>query len=263
MRGSPSEIKAAVAARLREAETTLLPILPFADELGAGQTDTAYEVQRINVDYWCEHGRRKTGRKIGLTSKTVQQQLGVDQPDYGTLFSDMEILHGESISRDRLIAPRVEAEIALILERDLTDADATMAQMIQAIAFAVPALEIVDSRIKDWKITIVDTIADNGASSRYVLGLEPRSLKDLDLENCGMTLYRNGEVSSIGTGSACLGHPLKAALWLARILVQHGEPLRAGDLILTGALGPIAEARAGDLFESKIAGFPAVRLHFG
>jgi 2-keto-4-pentenoate hydratase len=263
MREPSPEIQAAVAAQLREAETALQPILPFAHELGVARIDSAYGVQRINVNYWREHGRRKVGRKIGLTSKTVQQQLGVDQPDYGTLFSDMEILHGESVRRDRLIAPRVEGEIALILERDLVDPDTTMAQMMQSVAFAVPALEIVDSRIKDWKITIVDTIADNGASSRYVLGLEPRGLKDLDLENCGMTLYRNGEVSSVGTGSACLGHPLKAALWLARILVQRGEPLRAGDLILTGALGPMVEARAGDLFESRITGFPSVRLHIG
>jgi len=161
-----------------------------------------------------------------------------------------------------LIAPRVEAEIALVLDRDITDADVTIAQLIQAIAFAVPALEIVDSRIKDWRIIIVDTVSDNGASSRYVLGLEPRRLHDLDLENCGMTLSRNGEIASIGTGSACLGHPLKAAQWLARILIQHGEPLRAGDTILTGALGPMIEARAGDWFESRIGGLPAVRLHF-
>ena len=150
----------------------------------------------------------------------------------------------------------------MVLDRDITDADVTIAQLIQAIAFAVPALEIVDSRIKDWRIIIVDTVSDNGASSRYVLGLEPRRLHDLDLENCGMTLSRNGEIASIGTGSACLGHPLKAAQWLARILIQHGEPLRAGDTILTGALGPMIEARAGDWFESRIGGLPAVRLHF-
>jgi 2-keto-4-pentenoate hydratase len=258
----PADAKATVAARLREAEQTLLPILPFAHELGVGNVEVAYDVQRLNVAHWRANGRRQIGRKIGLTSKMVQRQLGVDQPDYGTLFSDMEIGHGESIQRARLIAPRVEAEIALVLDRDITDADVTIAQLIQAIAFAVPALEIVDSRIKDWKITIVDTVSDNGASSRYVLGLEPRRLHDLDLENCGMTLYRNGEIASIGTGSACLGHPLKAAQWLARILIQHDEPLRAGDTILTGALGPMIEAQAGDLFESRIGGLPAVRLHF-
>jgi len=258
----PADVKAAVAARLREAETKLKPTPPFAHELGLGKIDVAYDVQKLNVSHWRGKGRRQIGRKIGLTSKTVQQQLAVDQPDYGTLFADMEIGHGESVARDRLIAPRVEAEIALVLDRDITDGDVTTAQLMRAIAFAVPALEIVDSRIEDWKITIVDTIADNGASSKYVLGLEPRRILDLDLENCGMTLYRNGEIASIGTGSACLGHPLKAALWLARILIQHGESLRAGGTILTGALGPMIEARAGDLFESKIGGLSAVRLHF-
>jgi 2-keto-4-pentenoate hydratase len=256
------EIKAAVAARLREAEVTLRPVAPFAHELGIGKIAVAYAVQRINVKHWSSSGRRQVGRKIGLTSKTVQEQLGVDQPDYGTLFSDMEIEHGGDIKRDKLIAPRVEGEIALILERDITNADATIHEVMQAIAFVVPALEIVDSRIKDWKISIVDTIADNGASSRFVLGLEPRRLQDLDLENCGMTLLRNGEVTSVGAGSACLGHPLKAALWLARILVIHGEPLKAGDMILTGALGPMVEARSGDLFDARIGSLAGVRLHF-
>ena len=258
----PPEICASVAARLREAETTASAVPPFAQELGVGRIDLAYEVQRINVEHWRAAGRRKVGRKIGLTSRRVQQQLGVDQPDYGTLFSGMEIGQGESVRRDRLILPKVEAEIAFVLKRDITDPDPTIAQIMQAIDFAIPALEIVDSRIKDWNISIVDTIADNGAASRYVLGLEPRKLDNLDLENCGMTLHRNGEVVSIGTGSASLGHPLKAALWLARTLVQHGEPLRAGDLVLTGALGPVSEARSGDLFEGRISGFSAVRVHF-
>jgi 2-keto-4-pentenoate hydratase len=256
------EICASVAARLREAEAAASAIPPFAQELGVDRIDLAYEVQRINVEHWRAAGRRKIGRKIGLTSRTVQQQLGVDQPDYGTLFSDMEVGDGDSLKRDRLILPKVEAEIAFVLKRDITDPDPTIAQIMQAIDFAIPALEIVDSRIRDWNISIVDTIADNGAASRYVLGLEPRKLDNLDLENCGMSLRRNGEVVSIGTGSASLGHPLKAALWLARTLVEHGEPLRAGDLVLTGALGPVSEARSGDLFEGKISGFPAVRVHF-
>lgn len=251
-----------VAARLREAEAAASAIPPFAEELGVGRVDLAYEVQRINVEHWRAAGRRKIGRKIGLTSKTVQQQLGVDQPDYGTLFSDMEIGNGDSLKRDRFILPKVEAEIAFVLKRDITDPDPTIAQVMQAIDFALPALEIVDSRIKDWNISIVDTVADNGAASRYVLGLEPRKLDNLDLENCGMSLRRNGEVVSIGTGSASLGHPLKAALWLARTLVEHGDALRAGDLVLTGALGPVSEARPGDLFEGKISGFSAVRVHF-
>src|SRR5215467_7486483 len=140
-----ADAKATVAGRLREAETTLRPILPFAHELGVGNVEVAYDVQRLNVAHWRANGRRKIGRKIGLTSKMVQRQLGVDQPDYGTLFSDMEIGHGESIQRDQFIAPRVEAEIALVLDRDITDADVSIAELMRAIAFATPALEIVDS----------------------------------------------------------------------------------------------------------------------
>lgn len=253
----------AIAVRLREAERTLSPIPPFAHELGVGNIPVAYTVQQCNVKHWISNGRRYVGRKIGLTSKTVQQQLGVDQPDYGTLFADMEIGHGDTIEREHLIAPRVEAEIALVLERDITHGDVSLAEIIRAVDFVVPALEIVDSRIEDWKISIVDTIADNGASSRFVLGMEPKRLQDIDLETCGMTLLRNGEVTSVGAGSACLGHPLKAALWLARTMVAHGDPLRAGDTILTGALGPMVEARAGDIFEGRIGGFSSVRLRFG
>ena len=249
-----------IAARLREAERTLRPIAPFADELGVGDIPVAYAVQRLNVKHWIASGRRLVGRKIGLTSKSVQQQLGVDQPDYGALFADMEIVHDDSIKREQLIAPRIEAEIALVLERDITQADVTASELMSAVSYAVPALEIVDSRIKDWKISIVDTIADNGASSRFVLGLEPRRLQDVDLQTCGMALLRNGEVVSVGAGSACLGHPLKAALWLARTLVADGEPLRAGDTILTGALGPMIEARSGDFFEAHIGRFAPVRL---
>jgi 2-keto-4-pentenoate hydratase len=254
--------KADVAARLREAEETLRPTPPFAQELGIGRVDVAYDVQRLNVEHWRGHGRRRIGRKIGLTSRTVQQQLGVDQPDYGTLFADMEISNEESCRRDRLIAPRVEGEIAIVMDRDVTDADVTVAELMRSVAFVVPALEIVDSRIENWNITIVDTIADNGASSKYVLGLEPRRLYNLDLENCGMTLYRNGKVASTGTGSACLGHPLKAVQWLARTLVEHGDPLHAGDIVLTGALGPMVEAQTGDIFQCRIAGLSDVRLHF-
>ena len=256
------EIKTVVAERLREAESTLRPIAPFAHELGVGDVAVAYAVQGINVKHWSSEGRRQVGRKIGLTSRTVQQQLGVDQPDYGTLFSDMEVEHGGSIKLNNLIAPRVEGEIALILGRDISNSDATIHEVMQATAFVVPALEIVDSRIRDWKISIVETIADNGGASRFVLGLEPRRLQDLDLEGCGMTLLRNGQVTSVGAGSACLGHPLKAALWLARMLVKQGEVLKAGDVILTGALGPMVEARSGDLFDVHISGLSAVRLHF-
>src|SRR6201996_3777819 len=176
-----------IANRLQEAESARRPIDPIAGEIGAGNIDVAYAVQSEVTRRGIANGRRLVGRKIGLTSKAVQQQLGVDQPDYGALFADMEIATGERIELAQLIQPRVEAEIALVLERDLADADVTLAELMRAIAYAVPALEVVDSRIRDWKITILDTVADNGSNARYGLGAPPRRLRHADLESGGLT----------------------------------------------------------------------------
>ena len=255
------DVLTAVARRLREAERTRTLVAPFAYELGEGDIAAGYAVQDINVRHWAEDGRRVVGRKIGLTNEAVQRQLGVDQPDYGTLFADMQVGDGGSIARTRLIAPRIEAEIAVIMAKDLVTPEPGMAELLGAIAFVFPALEIVDSRIANWKIGIVDTIADNGASAGFVLGPGARSPAEVDLAACGMALFKNGEVASRGTGSDCLGHPLNAALWLARSLAAAGAPLRAGDVVLTGALGPMVEVRAGDRFEACIDGFSQVGLH--
>lgn len=251
-----------IARSLREAEASRQAIPPFGAGL-AGDLAAAYAVQTHNVKARLAGGERIVGRKIGLTSKAVQAQLGVDQPDYGTLFSTMEILHGDSYPADVLIKPRVEAEIAIVLDRDLPAADLTMSELIKAVAFVVPAIEIVDSRVADWKIGILDTIADNGSSARFVVGLEPRKVDGLDLEMCGMALSRNGTTVSVGSGAACLGHPLRAALWLARTMAQGGTPLKAGEVLLTGALGPMSDVRPGDHFEARISGFAPVRVQFG
>jgi 2-keto-4-pentenoate hydratase len=253
---------ATIASRLQEAESARRPIDPIAGEIGAGKIDVAYAVQSEVTRRGIANGRRLVGRKIGLTSKAVQQQLGVDQPDYGALFADMEIATGERIELAQLIQPRVEAEIALVLERDLSDADVTLAELMRSTAYAVPALEIVDSRIRDWKITILDTVADNGSSARYVLGASPRRLTDVDLESCGMTLTKNGTIVSVGCGAACLGHPLRAALWLARTMAKAGQPLRAGDVVLTGALGPVSPVLIGEFYEARISGFSPVSVSF-
>lgn len=251
-----------IAARLQQAEASRLPIDPVAAEIGAGQIEVAYAIQSEVTRRGIASGRRLVGRKIGLTSKAVQQQLGVDQPDYGALFADMEVTTGDSIAVAQLIQPRVEAEIALVLERDLTSADVTLAELMRSTAYAVPALEVVDSRIRDWKITILDTVADNGSSARYVLGASPRRLTDVDLEACGMTMTRNGAIVSVGCGAACLGHPLRAALWLVRTMASAGQPLRSGDVVLTGALGPVSPVTSGEFYEARISGFGAVSVSF-
>jgi 2-keto-4-pentenoate hydratase len=257
-----SAIVEKIATRLQEAEFTGRPIDPVAGDIGEGGIETAYAVQTEVTRRGIDKGRRLVGRKIGLTSKAVQQQLGVDQPDYGALFADMEMATGETIDVTRLIQPRVEAEIAIVLERDLPDEDITLAELMRSTAYAVPALEVVDSRIRDWKITIIDTVADNGSSARYVLGASPRRLTDVDLEACGMTMTRNGSVISVGCGAACLGHPLRSALWLARTMAKAGQPLRCGDVVLTGALGPVSQVSAGEFYEARISGFAPVSVTF-
>ena len=177
-----------LATRLLAAEADCAPIDPIAAELDSKQVASAYAVQAEVTRRALAGGRRLVGRKIGLTSKAVQQQLGVDQPDYGALFADMEVATGGEVQRAKLIQPRIEAEIAIVLDRDLPEPDVTMGELMRAVAYAVPALEIVDSRISDWKITILDTVADNGSSARFVLGAAPKRLTDVDLESCGMAM---------------------------------------------------------------------------
>jgi 2-keto-4-pentenoate hydratase len=253
----------AQAARcLRDAETTGIPCAPVRELLPGGDIDTAYAVQRLNSEQALASGRRLSGRKIGLTAKAVQKQLGVDQPDYGALFADMERGDGDEIAVGAVLQPRAEAEIALILERDLAHEQPTLADMIRAIAFAVPAIEIVGSRIADWDIHIVDTIADNASSGLYVLGGPARRIEGLDLRACRMIMVRNGQHVSSGDGAACLGNPLHAALWLARRMVRLGTPLRAGDTIMTGALGPMVAAQPGNVIEAVISGVGSVRTAF-
>jgi 2-keto-4-pentenoate hydratase len=252
-----------IADQLQKAEADRKQIAPIVIDLGNGNVDAAYQVQAELTRRRLAASSRLVGRKIGLTSLAVQQQLGVSEPDFGALFSDMEAEHGGQIETGRLIQPRIEAEIALVLDRDLERADTTMAELMRAIVFVAPALEIVDSRIADWKISIVDTIADNGSSARFVLGNTIRKLTDVDLLTSGMMMTRNGVVVSVGSGAACLGHPLKAALWLVRKLADAGEPLRAGDVVLTGALGPMVGAQKDEEYEARISDIGTVRVRFG
>jgi 2-keto-4-pentenoate hydratase len=238
------------------------PCAPIRDLLQGGGADAAYKVQEINTKRRVAEGARLTGRKIGLTSVVVQKQLGVDQPDYGMLFADMAAADGESVPVQRLMQPKVEGEIAFVLGRDLDLATPTTADLLRAVDFAVAAIEIVDSRIQNWDIRLVDTIADNASAGMYVIGTQPMPLRKLDLVSCSMTMERRGETVSTGTGGACLGNPLAAALWLATTMARVGRPLKAGDTILSGALGPMVPAKAGDAFEVRISGLGSVRTAF-
>jgi 2-keto-4-pentenoate hydratase len=261
MAKADESIKAA-ARRIRNAWTSGRPCKPVRDLLPKGDIDAAYAVQKINTDRWIAEGRRKSGRKIGLTAKSVQKQLGVHQPDYGILYADMEVVDGDEIAVSRLMQPRVEGEVALVLEHELTDPQLTLVDLIDAVAYALPAIEVVGSRIAKWDINILDTIADNASSGLYVLGTRPTSIADLDLRLCGMVMEKKGEQIAVGAGVACLGNPLNAALWLARKMVAVGMPLQAGDTILSGALGPMAPVAPGDVVEVRISGLGSVRAAF-
>lgn len=251
-----------LAERIRDAYTSGT-VAPLRDALEATDADGAYAVQSINTEFWRQQGRRVVGRKIGLTAKAVQLQLGVSQPDFGVLFDDMRIEDGGCVSVGRLIQPKVEAEVAVMLSKDLTDPDATLESVAGAIEYVIAAIEVVDSRIADWKISFADTVADNGSSGLFVLGSERRAPAGVDLYTCGMALEVNGALRSYGAGAACLGHPLASATWLARKLASLGQPLRAGDIVLTGALGPMVDLKLGDKVVAKIGGIGTASFQYG
>jgi 2-keto-4-pentenoate hydratase len=251
------------ADALLHAARTGKTITPLRERFPHFTGEDAYAVQEINTRRQLQNGARLIGRKIGLTARTVQKQLGVDQPDFGMLFSHMAFGDGEPIDWAGLMQPKVEAEVALVLERDLPEPGVTVAQLLRAAAFALPAIEVVGSRIADWNIRFVDTVADNASSSAFVLGNTPVSLSGLDLRLAGMVMERRGDQVSLGAGAACLGHPLNAAVWLANTMALRGRPLIAGDVVLTGALGPMVEVRPRDVFEARIQGLGSVRAVFG
>lgn len=250
------------AELLAAAADTATPCPPIRDLFADGDIDAAYEVQRLNTERMLAAGRRLIGRKIGLTSAAVQRQLGVDQPDFGALLSGMALGDGGTVPAGRLLQPKVEAELALILGADLTSPDCTTAEVRTATASVCPALEIVDSRIAGWDITIVDTVADNASSGLFVLGGTQVPIDDLEPADVGMRLYRGDDLVSEGSGRDCLGDPLNAAAWLASTLARRGDPLRAGDIVLTGALGPMVPASPGDVFVAEISNLGSVRISF-
>ena len=252
----------AAAIRLRASAGSFVTCAPVRNLIGADNIAAAYAVQQSNVDAAVAAGARISGRKIGLTSPAVQKQLGVDQPDFGTLFADREFADGAAIAHASLLQPRIEAEVAFILGRDITTPSPGFAELTGAIAYAVPALEVVASRISDWDIKIADTIADNASFGAYVLGSPLRSLAGLELKTCAMNLKVNDVERSVGSGAACLGSPLSAALWLVRKLATMGTPLNAGDVIMSGALGPMVPVAAGDRVEAEIAGLGSVSCSF-
>jgi 2-keto-4-pentenoate hydratase len=207
-------------------------------------------------------GAQRVGHKIGLTNPKVQAQLGVDQPDFGVLLDDMRVRSGEPVDITRLLQPKVEAEVAFVLAADLDQPLVTEDDVAAATAHVVAALEIVDSRIADWDVSIVDTIADNGSSGLFVLGSEQVQLDGLDLPSVRMTLRCGADVVSSGSGADCLGNPLTAVAWLANTARDHGAPLQAGDVILSGALGPMVPVTPGSTYSADITAVGHVQVAF-
>jgi len=240
------------AEALRQARAQRQPIPRISEAHGIAGVGAAYAVAELNTKVRLEEGGRIIGMKVGLTSKAVQQQLGVDQPDFGMLFEDMEYLNQQEVPTSRLIQPKVEAEVAVVVGRDVPGSTPGYAEFLACLAYALPAIEIVDSAIADWKITLVDTVADNASSGLYVLGDQPVAIGQLSLADLGMQLTKGGQVASVGNGAACLGHPLRAAWWLARTMAARGQGLKAGQVILSGALGPMVPVQAGDLVQAQI-----------
>jgi len=252
----------AAAALLQVAMRERKTVAPLRDRLVCADQDGAYAIQEANTKIWLAGGRRLVGRKIGLTSLAVQAQLGVDQPDFGMLFADMAVGDGAPVDLLRLIQPKVEAEVALVIGRDLTHECHTYADVIRATEYALPAIEIVDSRIESWNIRFVDTVADNASSALFVLGGRPVKLDQIDLTACAMEMKRGDEVVSRGNGRDCLGSPLNAVIWLADMMVRCGRPLQAGDIVLTGALGPMVAVTEAARFDVRIEGLGSVSALF-
>jgi 2-keto-4-pentenoate hydratase len=248
--------------QLTAARASGRPCAPVRTLLPAGDIGIAYAVQSAWVNAQVAAADRVVGRKIGLTNPAVQAQLGVDQPDFGTLLATMNCPQGEPIDIARLLQPRIEAEVAFVLARDLDAPDIGQDDVLAATGAVVAALEIVDSRIAGWDISIVDTVADNASAGLFMLGPERRPPDGLDLAACPMRLWRGQEEVSTGSGAACLGHPAAAVAWLAATARSYGQPLRAGEIVLSGALGPMIPVTAGDRFTAEIGGLGQVSAVF-
>jgi 2-keto-4-pentenoate hydratase len=235
---------------------------PVRELIGAEDLEAAYKVQSIVNEERLRNGARLVGKKIGLTSEKVQKQIGVDQPDFGDLFDDMLVEPGTAVQWSELMQPKIESEIAFVLNANLDQEIIGVGEVLESIDHAVVALEIVGSRIRDWDIRITDTVADNASASHFVLGQNKIDIDDVNLIECRMKLQKNGETVSTGYGKDCMGSPINAVLWLARKMKNLGKPLSKGDVVLSGALGPMVAVSPGDHFLTSIEGLGEVEISF-
>ncbi|MFF3227825.1 2-keto-4-pentenoate hydratase [Nocardia suismassiliense] len=255
-------VRTELADELELAERDRVAIDPLVARYPDIDVVDAYEIQLINIRRRLDSGARVVGHKVGLSSKAMQQMMGVDEPDYGHLLAEMEVYEDVPVEAGRYLFPRVEVEVGFVLGADLPGADCTEDDVLAATVAFAPAIELIDSRIKDWKIGLTDTISDNASSAGFVLGPERVAPNDIDIKAIDAVLTRNGEVVAEGRSDAVLGDPVIAVAWLARKVASFGVRLKAGDIVLPGSCTRAIDARPGDAFHAEFAGLGSVRLQF-
>jgi 2-keto-4-pentenoate hydratase len=256
------ETRDELAADLAQAERSREAIAPLTSAYPDIDVVDAYEIQLINIRQRVAEGARVLGHKVGLSSKAMQQMMGVDEPDYGHLLDEMQVFEDTPVQTGRFLLPRVEVEVGFILAEDLPGADCTEDDVLAATEALVPSIELIDTRITDWKIALCDTIADNASSAGFVLGQARVSPNAVDVKAIDAVLTRNGEVIAEGRSDAVLGNPVTAVAWLARKVESFGVRLRKGDIVLPGSCTRAIDARAGDQFVADFTGLGPVRLSF-
>jgi len=248
--------------KLIAAYKDLEPIAPLTETFPGITVEDAYRIQLLTIDAWKAEGRKVVGKKIGITSMPIQEMLGVNEPDYGHLMDTMLFYEDMGIPVSTLIAPRIEGEIAFVLDSDLTGPGVTPADVVRATAGVMPALEIIDSRVKDWKIKIQDTVADNASSAAFVVGSKMVPIKKLDLRNVGFVFVKNGKIAATGAGAAVLGGPVQSVAWLANKLGTYGIGLKAGEIILSGSAVAAVPVEKGDSINLTVDRIGAVSCFF-
>ncbi len=257
-----STIREEVALALREATTTGKPITPLATRWPALEVADAYAIQRENIEGRVRAGATIRGHKVGLSSRAMQEMMGVHEPDYGHLLDEMFVFEGQRVAIAELIQPRVEIEVAFVLGAPLPKRGCNAADVIRATEFILPSIEIIDSRIADWKIGIVDTIADNASSARVVLGGNPVRLSDVDVRNIGASLRLNGDIVETGTAAAVLGNPVTSVAWLAQTIGEFDVALEPGHVVLPGSCTRAVPVRAGDAVRADFDTLGHVEVSF-
>lgn len=251
-----------IASTLHIAEKTGNPIKKISSKFADMTMEDAYKIQELGTGLRVGEGMHIIGRKIGITSKGMQHQLNATTPDYGCLLSDMLLREGEPCMMSGLISPRIEGEIAFVLDHDLKGPDVTIADVYNSTAWVFPCFEVCDTRIENWDVTVLDTISDNAGGSKFVMGSAPKRLSEINPKLIGMLVEKNGEAIDSAAGAEVMGNPVASVAWLANKLSEFDISLKAGDIILSGAFLSAIPAVAGDVFTLSLDGFPSLNLRF-